>query len=106
VSAIDTLTFEERRSLAISAAVAERLRLEPEAVIAKARSNIETMRSIGVNEQRWVDMWEAVLGLGASHVGAMLTSTDPVARDLRQSSPFASVLSEEERQHAVSGLRR
>jgi len=106
VRAIDTLTFEERRSLAISAAVAEKLRMEPEAVIAKARSNIETMRSIGVNEQPWVEMWEAVLGLGASHVGAMLTSTDPVARDLRQSSPFAGVLTEEERQQAVSGLRR
>ena len=100
------MTFEERRSLAISAAVAEKLRVEPEAVIAKARSNIETMRSIGVNEQPWVEMWEAVLGLGASHVGAMLTSTDPVARDLRQSSPFTGVLTEEERQQAVSGLRR
>ena len=106
MSATDALTFEERRSLAVSAAVAGKLRAEPEAVIAKARSNIETMRSIGANEQRWVDVWEALLGLGANQVGAILTSTDPVARDLRQSSPFAGVLTEVERQQPVSVLGR
>jgi len=90
----------------MSAAVAGELRTEPDAVIAKARSNIETMRSIGANEQRWVDVWEAVLGLGTNHVVAILTSTDQIARDLRQSWPFAGVLTEEERQQAVSVLGR
>jgi predicted transcriptional regulator len=106
LTAIPSLTFEERRSLAISTAVAGKLREHPNAVMAKARSNIEKMRSIGASEQRWVDVWEAVLALGASHVEALLTSTDQFARDLRQSSPFAGVLTDYERQRAVSGLQR
>ena len=74
--------------------------------MAKGRENIEKMRSIGPSEQQWVDVWESLLALGAGHVGALLTSVDQFARDLRQSSPFAGVLSEGGRRHVLSGLQR
>lgn len=106
LTAVPALTFEERRSLAISSAVAAKLRENPAAVSAKARENIMKMRSIGPSEQRWVDVWESLLALGASHVEALLTSTDQFARDLRQSSPFAGVLTDSERRDALIDLRR
>lgn len=106
LSSVPALTFEERRSLAISTAVAAKLRENPADVLSKARSNIEKMRSIGRSEQRWVDVWESLLALGAGHVEALLTSTDQFARDLRQSSPFAGVLSGEERREVLKELQR
>jgi len=106
LTAVPALTFEERRSLAISTAVAAKLRENPGSVLAKARENIEKMRSIGPSEQRWVDVWESLVALGAGHVEALLTSTDEFARDLRQSSPFAGVLTEVERHEVLKGLQR
>jgi len=106
LSAVSELTFEERRSLAISTAVSRKLRANSADVLAKARTNIEKMRSIGPREQRWVDVWESLLALGAGHVEALLTSTDQFARDLRQSSPFAGVLSEKERREVLKELQR
>lgn len=106
LTAVPALTFEERRSLAISTAVAAKLRENPTMVLAKARANIEKMRSIGPGEQPWVDLWGALLVLGARHVEQLLTSTDQFARDLRQSSPFAGVLTEDERREALQELQR
>lgn len=106
LTAVPALTFEERRSLAISTAVAAKLRANPTAVTAKARENLANMRSIGPSEQRWVDVWDSLLALGAGHVEALLTSTDQFARDLRQSSPFAGVLTEEERRAILKELQR
>jgi len=106
LAAVPTMTFEERRSLALSSAVAERLRRNPERVIAKARENLKEMRVIGQHEQPWVDVWESLLELGPGPVCSLLTSVDQFARDLRQSSPFAGVLTDDERRRAVHGLQR
>ncbi|MBN4047602.1 helix-turn-helix domain-containing protein [Acidimicrobiaceae bacterium AH-315-P05] len=106
LTVVSALTFEERRSLAMSTAVAAKLRENPALVMAKGSENIERMRSIGPGEQRWVDVWESVLALGAGPVEALLTSLDQFARDLRQSSPFAGVLSEDERRKVLHGLHR
>jgi len=86
LTAIPALTFEERRSLAISTAVAAKLRENPPAVLARALENIVEMRSIGSDEQQWVDVRESLRALGSGHVEALLISTDQFARDLRQSS--------------------
>lgn len=106
LSTIPSFTFEERRSLAISAAVAAKLRQNPEVVLAKARANLSRMRTAASHEHRWIDVWESVLETGPRHVAALLTSTDQFARDLRQTSPFAGVLSVAERREAVAGLKR
>jgi transcriptional regulator with XRE-family HTH domain len=106
LSTIPSLTFEERRSLAISTAVAAKLRDNPEGVLTKARANIGRMRAAASHEHRWIDVWESILEIGPHHVEALLTSADQFARDLRQSSPFAGVLSDAERRNAVAGLKR
>ena len=106
LAAVPTMTFEERRSLALSSAVADQLRRNPERVIAKARENLKEMRLIGQHEQPWVDVWESLLELGPGPVCSLLTSVDQFARDLRQSSPFAGVLTDDERRRAVHELQR
>jgi hypothetical protein len=101
-----TITYEERRSLAISAAIARKLVENPDVVMSKARTNLERMRATATHEFAWIDIWDAVLGLGVHHVSSLLTSTDQFARDLRQSSPFAGVLSETMRAEAIRGVHR
>jgi len=106
LAATPKLTYEERRSLAISTAVASKLAEDPESVMGKARSNIARMRAAASHEHPWIDVWEALLELGASHVAAVLMSRDQFACDLRQSSPFAGVLSEMERAAATISVQR
>lgn len=106
LSTTPTLTYEERRSLAISSAVAQRLLQDPGAVLSRARANIALMRSVADHEHRWLDIWEALLDIGQFHIVALLTSKEQFARDLRQSSPFAGVLTQVERADAVSGVVR
>ena len=106
LSAVLTLTYAERRSLAVSEAVARRLVDEPETVLAVARRNIERMRQGATHEHPWLDIWEGLLDLGPAYIAMMLTSKDQFARDLRQSSPFAGILSDEERVAAVRDVKR
>lgn len=106
IAVVPQLTFEERRSLVISQAVARRLLAEPDLVLAKARQNIKRMRAAATHEHAWIDIWEGLLGLGPESVATILVSKDQFARDLRQSSPFAGVLSDSERAEAVRGVTR
>lgn len=106
IAVVPNLKFEERRSLAVSEAVARRLIADPGGVIATARRNIKRMRAAASHEHAWIDIWEALLGLGSAYTAAVLVSKDQFARDLRQSSPFAGVLTEDERAEAVRGVRR
>ncbi len=106
LAAVSTLTHEERRSLAISEAVAQRLVTEPEAVTAVARRNIERMRAAATHEHPWLDIWHGLLDLGPAYLAMVLTSKDQFARDLRQSSPFAGVLTDDERSAALRGVKR
>lgn len=101
LTVVPTLTFEDRRSLALSQAVARRVVDDPDRAIAKARVNIERMRRTATHEHAWIDIWEGLLDLGPTYVAAVLVSKDQFARDLRQSSPFAGVLTEHERAEAV-----
>jgi hypothetical protein len=106
IAVIPHLTFEERRSLAISQAVARRLLAEPAFVMSQARRNIERMRTAAAHEHAWIDIWEGLLGLGPESTAAILVSKDQLARDLRQSSPFAGVLTDSERAEAIRGVTR
>jgi transcriptional regulator with XRE-family HTH domain len=106
IAVVPQLTFEERRSLAISQAVARRLLAEPALVLAKARQNIERMRAAATHEFAWIDIWEGLLGLGPESIATILVSKDQFARDLRQSSPFAGVLTDSERVEAIRGVTR
>ncbi len=53
----------------------------------------------------WLDAWESVLDGGPETVLQTLTSQAPLAVELRQNSPFAGVLPEDERRAVLRAFR-
>ena len=54
---------------------------------------------------RWLRRWLRLIDEGPEPVMEMLTSTSGVAREMRQNSPFAGVLSERERLAVLRSFR-
>jgi len=59
----------------------------------------------GRSAARYVQQWRALLESGADAVLDVLTSTSQEAIELRQNSPFAGVLTEDERQSCLAAFR-
>lgn len=100
------LTRDQNRSLWLGYATAGKLVADPVAVMEKARSNLMHLRRVhrrGAG-RRWLAEWEKLLDGPAEGVLEALTSRTPRARELRQNSPFAGVLTEQERRKALSGF--
>lgn len=101
-------TRDQSRSLWLHRAVAGRLAQDPEAVLSRARANIDrllTSRPEG-GTTRALRQWRQIIDAGPEAVMEMLVSPAPLARELRQSSPFTRVLSEAERQSIVRSFHR
>lgn len=81
--------------------------LDPEGTLAKARANIETLSRThqGSAAGRWIEQWQIVLDGPLDALLDLLTSSSARAIELRQNSPFAGVLSEQERQAALAAFR-
>ena len=54
----------------------------------------------------WLQKWQQLLAGPVEGVLEALTSRSPISRELRQNTPFAGVLSEEQRQAALAGFAR
>jgi hypothetical protein len=93
------LTREERRSLALHRAIVAKLAADPDGVLAKARRNHAVMRRANEDgsAEPWLAEWGRLLRGPISPVVEVLVSTSQRARDLRQVTPFAGVISDEER---------
>ena len=99
------LSKSEAKSVRLHAAIAERVVADPERAVAKAKANLATMRSADTERHavRWLDEWERLLDGPLLDLVNALVSTSQEARDLRQSTPFAGVLSPAERLDAMRG---
>jgi hypothetical protein len=84
----------ELRSLAYHRALAPRLRRP---TIEEARRKLERWRDEGKMDPRYFHAWEEVFALPMVELRKAITADDERGRDLRQSSPLASLLSEPER---------
>jgi transcriptional regulator with XRE-family HTH domain len=93
----------DRRSLALHRKVLDHLLRDPEPVRSRGRRNLVVMRQANPEARPWLDEWERLLEGPMHELGGALISTDEHARALRQSSPFAGVLSQEERLEALRG---
>jgi excisionase family DNA binding protein len=107
------LTRDQRRSLWLGYAVAGKLVAQPDRVLATARDNLARLKEVHPRGAgaRWLAEWERLLDGPTSGILETLTSLSPRARELRQNSPFAGVLTTAERQKvldafAASGKRR
>lgn len=92
----------ELRSLAYHRAIARRLRRSE---VEEARQTIWKWRAQGRIDPYYADEWERLLAEPVAEVRRALSEDSPQMRDLRQSSPFAGMLSEAERRRALQAVR-
>jgi excisionase family DNA binding protein len=94
------LTREEEKSLRLHQALLTPMLTEPDAVIAKARDNLDRWtgmhRPDGITV-RYFEEWKRVLDHGLDAIVEVMVSPSQEARELRQNSPFAGVLPDETR---------
>ena len=94
---VPPMTREDRRSLALHEAIAERLGEDPDAVLRRARRTLALMRNKHPGARGLLDEWTLVLRLPSSDLVEILRDPRPRARELRQVTPFAGLLSAAER---------
>lgn len=95
------MTREERRSLAIHAMIADRLREDPETTLGRARETLARMRSVADASSQPLREWSVLLDRPVPAIVEILTDPSPWARELRHVTPFAGVLSASERAEAL-----
>jgi hypothetical protein len=86
----------DERSLALHKLVAEKVRVTPE-LLDKARANVRRWQGASEDVSPALAEWAQILASPANEVIALLTERSARATRLRQSSPFAGILTEEER---------
>ncbi|MHB1702360.1 MAG: helix-turn-helix domain-containing protein [Acidobacteriaceae bacterium] len=93
------LTNPEIRTLEMHRAIATKIGADPEGTLAIARANLATARTADTNGNTtpYLDTWEALIEGPLDRLIRVMNSTDQAARDLRQASPFAGVLSDDDR---------
>lgn len=102
----DRLSRDERRSLWLAYVVAGRIATEPERTVADALDRLNKMRPNARGQaKKWLDDWERLLNGPVDRILAALTDRSLRGRELRQNSPFAGALTEEQRRMALDGWR-
>lgn len=91
------MTREERRSLAVHAAIIERLCNDPDGIVRSARATLRRMRALHPNAGALLDEWALLLDRPLPRLIAQLADPSEHARELRHVTPFAGVLSARER---------
>lgn len=101
------MSADQRRSLRLAYAVAGRLATDPEGTLALAHANLARLRARHTRGRTavWLQQWQDLLDGPLDDLLEVLTAPGQRARELRQNSPFAGVLSEDERQAVLSAPR-
>lgn len=103
------LTRNQEKSLWLHRAVLGALMMDPGLVLQSAKDNIARWKSVhrpDGQSVRYLDEWSAVIEGGVDRVAAALTGTDERSCELRQNSPFASVLADEQRQQILRSFQK
>jgi transcriptional regulator with XRE-family HTH domain len=100
------LTRKDRQSLALHLRVAEKLLTDHDQVAGVARRNLERLYEThrSGRSDYYLDSWQDLLDGPLTSLLDVLTSTSQRARDLRQASPFAGVLTAEERDELLRAV--
>jgi hypothetical protein len=95
----------EARSLAMHAAIARKIERD-RSLLEIPRRNLERWSARSANAPpSWLKQWHALLQLPWPELAARITEPTEDAARLRQSSPFAGVLSEDERERIYEAFR-
>jgi transcriptional regulator with XRE-family HTH domain len=103
---VPPMSREERRSLALHLAIAERFVEDPALVRRIARRNLRTMRAANPAATETLRAWQRALDGADADLLDLLRDPRPGARALRQVTPFAGVLAPAERWEAYRRFAR
>lgn len=92
----------DRRGLAYHREISKRLDRH---MVDEARRQIWKLRASQKLDPRYADEWEKVLDMHLNQIKQVLEADDQRGRDLRQTSPFAGMLSEPERRKILDATR-
>lgn len=92
----------ERRGLALHEIIAERL---DGGMVEEARQRVDRLHGDGRLHFRYAERWRELLSRPIPEIAAAVTADDQEGRDLRQNSPFAGVLNEQERRRVIEAVR-
>jgi hypothetical protein len=92
----------ERRSLALHRIIAGRL---DEGMVEEARQRVERLRAEGHLHPHYAGRWRKLLARPLAEIATAIAADDQDSRDLRQNSPFAGVLNEQERRRIIEAVR-
>jgi excisionase family DNA binding protein len=101
------LTRDQERSLWLHSAVAGRLVVEPEATMERVERNLQQLERKHPSgmASAWIGRWRSIFDRGTDAILEMLTSRTPTTVELRQNSPFAGVLSPQDRARTLDAFR-
>jgi excisionase family DNA binding protein len=91
----------ELQSLAYHRLLAERL---DDQIVGEAQRRLKRWILGGRIDPRWADDWERILAKPAPEIAKIISRDRPRERELRQTSPFAGVLTEQERRLLVQAV--
>jgi excisionase family DNA binding protein len=100
------LTDDQLRSLWIHRAAAGLVARDPVGTLAQARARTEQLLAGEPDGARWLRQWLGLIDRGPEAVMRAMTSIDPLARELRQNSPFATLLPDDERRAVLEAFGR
>jgi excisionase family DNA binding protein len=99
----EAIARQRLRSLWLHRAVAGRLAADPDGVIALARENLQRARLLHPRSRPWIDAWTRLID-DPERAMERLTAIDAQSDELRQNSPFAGVLDEQERSRILAAF--
>lgn len=105
----NSLTYEKMKSLYLHKAVLDELRKDWDKCSKIAYENIERWKENHKPDGmavKYLDEWAALLDKGFTAVSRVLLGVDERSCDLRQNSPFAGVLSDEQRLMVLEEFRQ
>jgi hypothetical protein len=95
----------EARSLAMHAVIARKIERDPR-LLEVARGNVERWTKQRNNERpAWLAEWSDLLDQSWESIAALITEPSENAARLRQSSPFAGILTNQERWRIYEAFR-
>jgi excisionase family DNA binding protein len=99
------LTDDQLRSLWLHRAAAGLIARDPVGALTQAKAAAEQLLARAPDGASWLRDWLGIIARGPEAVMRAMTSIDPLARELRQNSPFLGLLSDEERRAILAAFQ-
>ena len=106
ISFTPPMSREDQRSLAYHRALAAKLRKEPKLVLEKTKTTLKKMNSTHPSASELFERWKQWLELPPEALISRILDPGVEAREMRQVTPFAGLLSAKERARILKQFRR